>query len=107
MTLLFVAAFVAGWCIPGGQPALGALAAVYYPTYLRSTGIGSGLGFGRIGAIVGPVVAGMLLGRHWAPRELFLAAAVPALLSALFTFALRWVIAEPEKATPATEVMAQ
>jgi AAHS family 4-hydroxybenzoate transporter-like MFS transporter len=106
LTLLFVAAFVAGWCIPGGQPGLGALAGVYYPTYLRSTGIGSSLGFGRIGAIVGPVAAGMLLGRHWAPRELFLAAAVPALISALFAFALRWVIQEPEKAPASAEVLA-
>ena len=106
LMLLFVAAFVAGWCVPGGQPGVNSLAALYYPTYLRSTGIGSGLGFGRIGAIVGPVAAGMLLGRHWAHRELFLAAAVPALISALVTFSLRWVIKEPTRADAVTEVMA-
>ena len=44
----------------------------------------------------------MLLQRHWAHRELFLAAAVPALISALFTFGLRWVIKEPAKASVAT-----
>ena len=95
---LGIAAFVAGWCIPGGQPGVNSLAAVYYPTYLRSTGIGSGLGFGRIGAIIGPVVAGILIQRHWAARELFYAAAIPALISALTAFALRWVIREPLKA---------
>jgi AAHS family 4-hydroxybenzoate transporter-like MFS transporter len=97
LALLFAAAFVAGWCIPGGQSAINALAAIYYPTYLRSTGIGSGLGFGRIGAIVGPVVAGILLGRGLAHRELFLVAAVPALVSAVCAFALRWVIREPAR----------
>jgi MFS transporter, AAHS family, 4-hydroxybenzoate transporter len=96
--LLFIAAFVAGWCVPGGQPGVNSLAAIYYPTYLRSSGIGASLGFGRIGAILGPLVAGVLInGRHWAPRELFLAAAVPAFISALVTFSLRWVIKEPAR----------
>lgn len=102
LALLFAAAFVAGWCIPGGQSAINALAAIYYPTYLRSTGIGSGLGFGRIGAIVGPVVAGILLGRGLAHRELFLVAAVPALISAVCAYALRWVIRVPAKRTATT-----
>jgi MFS transporter, AAHS family, 4-hydroxybenzoate transporter len=104
LTLLFVAAFVAGWCIPGGQPGVNSLAAMYYPTYLRSSGIGASLGFGRIGAIIGPYVAGVLIGQHWAARELFLAAAVPALISAVATFALRWVMKEPDmKESGATE----
>src|ERR1019366_2807535 len=52
LSLLFFAAFIAGWCVPGGQAGVNSLAAVYYPTYLRSTGIGASLGFGRIGAII-------------------------------------------------------
>jgi AAHS family 4-hydroxybenzoate transporter-like MFS transporter len=103
LLMLFVAAFVAGWCIPGGQPGVNSLAAVYYPTYLRSTGIGSSLGFGRVGAIIGPVVAGILISRHWATRELFYAAAIPAAVSAIATFALRWVMDEPAKSTATAE----
>ena len=71
---------------------MNALAATYYPTYLRSTGIGWGLGIGRIGAIVGPVVAGQLIGLKWSSQELFYAAAMPALIWALVMFSLRWVI---------------
>jgi MFS transporter, AAHS family, 4-hydroxybenzoate transporter len=97
LSMLFLSSFIAGWCVPGGQPGVNSLAAVYYPTYLRSTGIGASLGFGRIGAIVGPVAAGALLGNGWAHRELFLAAAVPALISAVATYSLRWVMAEPVK----------
>ncbi len=100
LSMLFFSAFVAGWCVPGGQPGVNSLAAVYYPTYLRSTGIGASLGFGRIGAIVGPLAAGALLGKGWAHRELFLAAAVPALISAIATYSLRWVMPE-SKETPA------
>jgi AAHS family 4-hydroxybenzoate transporter-like MFS transporter len=88
--LLFVIVFVAGWTVVGGQGAVNALAGTYYPTNLRSTGIGAGLGVGRIGAIIGPTLAGLLIGRHWTPRELFLAAAVPALISAFVMFCLRF-----------------
>ena len=104
LSMLFFAAFIAGWCVPGGQPGVNSLAAIYYPTYLRSTGIGSSLGFGRIGAVVGPVAAGTLLGNGWAHRELFLAAAVPALISAVATYSLRWVMPEQRAVAAPVEV---
>ncbi len=72
LALLNVIVFVAGWAIIGGQPGINALSATFYPTYLRSTGVGWGLGIGRIGAIVGPYLGGTLLGLKWGPRELFL-----------------------------------
>jgi AAHS family 4-hydroxybenzoate transporter-like MFS transporter len=86
--MFFAAVFLAGWCIPGGQPAVNALAAVYYPTDLRSTGIGWGLGIGRLGAIVGPLVGGVLVTNQWAMRDMFLLAAVPAAISAAAISAL-------------------
>src|SRR5204863_7639490 len=92
LSLLFVVVFVAGLCVVGGQGAVNALAATYYPTNLRSTGVGSGLGVGRIGGIAGPYVAGALIGIGWMPRELFYAAAIPALVSAITMFSLRWVM---------------
>src|SRR5262249_10293652 len=91
---LFALVFVAGFCVVGGQGALNALAATSSPTNLRSTGVGSGLGVGRIGGIAGPSIAGGLLSIGWMPRELFYAAAVPALVSALTMFSLRWVMRE-------------
>jgi MFS transporter, AAHS family, 4-hydroxybenzoate transporter len=92
LALLFVVVFAAGFCVVGGQGAVNALAASYYPTDLRSTGVGSGLGVGRVGGIVGPYVAGALLGAGWVPRQLFYAAAVPALISAITMVSLRWVM---------------
>src|SRR5579863_3108069 len=105
LLMLFVVVFIAGWCVPGGQGGVNALAATYYPTYLRSTGIGSGLGIGRIGAIVGPLVASELMRRHWAARELFLAAAIPALISAVVMYSVRWVMKQPTQSVAAGEVM--
>lgn len=81
--LLFVAVIVAGFCIVGGQPAVNALAGTFYPTTLRSTGIGWALGIGRIGSVVGPVIGGQLIALQWTNASLFLAAAVPAMISAL------------------------
>src|SRR5690606_11396856 len=79
---LFVVVFIAGLCVIGGQAAINALAATYYPTELRSTGVGAGLGVGRLGAIVGPTLASFFIARGWTAAELFYAAAVPPLLLA-------------------------
>jgi len=105
LAVLFAAVFVAGFGVPGSQAGLNALAATYYPTDLRSTGVGAGLGIGRIGSIVGPYVGGILLGRHWTARELFLAAAIPALISAVVMLSLRWVIKPSTTAVSATEAL--
>ncbi len=56
--LVTLAIFVAGFCIVGGQIAANALAAAFYPTAVRATGVGWALGIGRIGSIVGPLVGG-------------------------------------------------
>jgi AAHS family 4-hydroxybenzoate transporter-like MFS transporter len=82
VSMLFVVAFLAGLGIFAGQPGLNALAATVYPTEMRSTGIGTGLGIGRFGAFLGPVLAGELMRRHWTTQDLFHAAAIPAALSA-------------------------
>jgi len=79
--LLLAAVTVGGFCIVGGQPAINALAATIYPTESRATGVGWSLGVGRAGSIVGPVLAGELIARHWTNEQLFFAASVPALLS--------------------------
>jgi AAHS family 4-hydroxybenzoate transporter-like MFS transporter len=94
--LLFTVVFIAGFCIVGAQAAINALAATYYPTELRSTGVGAGLGVGRVGGIIGPYVAGALIGAGWMPREIFYAAAIPALISAITMLSLRRIM-KPQK----------
>jgi AAHS family 4-hydroxybenzoate transporter-like MFS transporter len=83
-----IAIFCAGFCIVGGQTASNALAATFYPTTIRSTGVGWALGIGRVGSIVGPLVGGIMLSRRMSNESVFVAAAVPALCACLASFAL-------------------
>ena len=92
LAMLTTVVFIAGVCVTGGQAAINALAATYYPTELRSTGIGAGLGVGRMGAIIGPTLASMLLAHGWSARDLFLAAAVPPLIAAAAMLAWKFVV---------------
>jgi AAHS family 4-hydroxybenzoate transporter-like MFS transporter len=52
---------VVGGGISGGQFALNALAAIFYPPLIRATGVGWAFSVGRIGAIISPVVGGWIL----------------------------------------------
>jgi MFS transporter, AAHS family, 4-hydroxybenzoate transporter len=85
---LLATVFCGGFCVVGGQPAVNALAGHYYPTALRSTGIGWSLGVGRLGAMTGPLVGGQLLALNSSTTVLFNAAAVPALCSAMLVLFL-------------------
>jgi AAHS family 4-hydroxybenzoate transporter-like MFS transporter len=85
---LLISVILTGFCIIGGQPAVNALAGTYYPTSLRSTGIGWSLGIGRVGSVIGPVIGGQLIAMQWSNGDLFFAAAVPALVSAILIAAL-------------------
>jgi AAHS family 4-hydroxybenzoate transporter-like MFS transporter len=85
---LLIVVFAGGFCVVGGQPAVNALAGHFYPTTLRSTGIGWSLGVGRIGSVIGPLVGGQLIALNWSNESLFHAAAVPVLCSALLVIAL-------------------
>jgi AAHS family 4-hydroxybenzoate transporter-like MFS transporter len=98
LALLTVIVFVAGWCVIGGQPGMNAFAATFYPTYLRSTGIGWALGVGRVGAIVGPYIGGLMINAKWTSQQLFWAAAVPAVISALTLMILTRVVGDRVKA---------
>jgi AAHS family 4-hydroxybenzoate transporter-like MFS transporter len=85
---LMVMVFCAGFCISGGQKSVIALAAVYYPVNLRSTGVGWALGIGRLGGIAGPLVAGMLYSAHWTPAEIFRFSAWPVFVAGIGVFVM-------------------
>ena len=79
--LLVMAVFASGVGVIGGQTVSNALAADFYPTAIRSTGIGWALGIGRIGSILGPILGGFLLSYGGSARRVFWFAAVPALIA--------------------------
>jgi AAHS family 4-hydroxybenzoate transporter-like MFS transporter len=86
--VLTVAVFFSGFCVSGGQKSVIALAAVFYPNEMRSTGLGWALGIGRFGGIAGPAVAGMLFGAGWLPDHLFYLAALMMLCTGVAVFVM-------------------
>ncbi|NPT56498.1 MFS transporter [Paraburkholderia elongata] len=73
----------AGFCILGGQSGLNALAVAIYPTRARATGAGWALGFGRLGAVLGPLAGGQLMALAWSVDRTLLVSAVPTVLAAV------------------------
>jgi AAHS family 4-hydroxybenzoate transporter-like MFS transporter len=92
--LVSMAIFAAGFFVVGGQIAANALAAGFYPTSVRATGVGWALGIGRVGSIIGPLVGGILLAEKWSAASVFLAAAAAALCAALAALLLSRLVAD-------------
>jgi len=88
---LAVASTLAGFFLGGTGTGLIALAAGLYPTTIRATGIGRGMGMGRLGQVCGPLAAGVLVGWGTGAGGVFYAAAVPCLIGALFVALLKLV----------------
>jgi len=80
--LLLAALFVTGFCVLGAQIGAYALIGSVYPTHLRSTGVGTVLGIGRVGSVLGPLAGGWMLHSGWPIPLIFAAVAVPGLISA-------------------------
>jgi len=85
---LLVAALVAGLLTVGAQMCTIGLSATLYDTSLRATGIGWALGSGRVGAVVGPLLGGVLIAAGLSPQALFLVAGLVSLAAALTVFAM-------------------
>jgi AAHS family 4-hydroxybenzoate transporter-like MFS transporter len=77
-SLMLAVAFISGLMVIGAQGGLNAIASNFYPTAVRSTGLGWALGVGRIGSIVGPLLGGMLLGMGCKPGQILLCGTVAA-----------------------------
>jgi AAHS family 4-hydroxybenzoate transporter-like MFS transporter len=83
VALLALTIFAAGCGVIGGQSSANALTAEFYPTPMRSTGVGWALGIGRIGSVTGPLLGGILLKIGWTPQQILFATAVPAFCAGL------------------------
>jgi len=58
---------------------------------VRTTGVGWVRGVGQTGAIVGPALAGVLLGRHWMPAQILQLVAIAPLLAACACWCLHFM----------------
>jgi len=74
-----------------------AISAMLYPTFVRSTGIGWGMGIGRFGQMLGPLATSVFLGWGWSAEKIMLAVAVAPLVAAAAVIVLETL------ATPASD----
>ena len=74
---LMTLVFLLGYCINATNSGWTAMAAAYYPTEMRATGISWMTGIGRFGAIVGASVGAVLIGFRWDLGQLFLVLMLP------------------------------
>ncbi|WP_297835876.1 aromatic acid/H+ symport family MFS transporter [Pseudomonas sp.] len=91
-TLLVLGVFGMGFCISGSQVGANALAAGFYPTTMRATGVSWAHGVGRIGAVFGTLGGGWMLGMGMGFSGIFTFLMVPAVLAsaAIFVMGLRY-----------------
>jgi AAHS family 4-hydroxybenzoate transporter-like MFS transporter len=89
---LACAVLAVGIFLIGTQSVLNASCAGVYPPSMRSTGVGWGFGIGRIGSVLSPGIAGVLVAMQWKPGELFMIAAVPTVLASIAIFAVHWLV---------------
>ena len=87
---LAVASTLAGFFVGGTGTGLIALTAALYPTTVRSTAIGWGMGMGRLGQVFGPLGTGLLVGWGVGAAGIFYAAAIPCFVGAIFVLFLRF-----------------
>lgn len=84
-----VIALAIGIFLFGSMAGLYSLAPVLYPASARTTGMGWAIGIGRIGAILSPMIAGLLVDAQWSTDHLYAAFALPLLAAVLSVRALR------------------
>ena len=78
-----------GFGIQGGFVGMYSLAARLYPVDIRARGVGWAVGAGRVGAIAGPLVGGLLIGAGLSMASNFIAFALPTIIAGIATLFIR------------------
>jgi AAHS family 4-hydroxybenzoate transporter-like MFS transporter len=74
--------FLTGTVATSAVTSMSALAASFYPTRARATGVAWMLGIGRVGGVAGALVGAALMGLGWQFGAVFSLLAVPSLIAA-------------------------
>ena len=80
---LFAMVFVGGAIMNTCQSSMGSLAANFYPTQGRATGVAWMLGVGRFGGIAGPMLVGYLIAQKAGFTEILSVLAIPGFVAAV------------------------
>ena len=88
LNLLLGLTLITGILQQGGFTGLYGVAAKAYPTSIRSTGIGWSIGLGRLGAVLGPLIAGYLIAAGFSMSANYFIFAVPMALGGYIAYRL-------------------
>ena len=88
LTQMYMAAALVGAFVIGCQGVLYAFGGIVYPTQLRGTGVGVASAVGRVGAMMGPAIAGQLLAAGFGAAGVISAAIPCIIISAIFMLVL-------------------
>ncbi|MBS0474026.1 MAG: MFS transporter [Proteobacteria bacterium] len=81
--VLYLIIAAVGACSTGGQIVVYAYCGQYYPSAIRSTGIGMASGIGRLGAIAAPLLIGLIVSLQLPLEQNFLVIGAAGVLGAL------------------------
>lgn len=79
LNFMFLAAAIMGTFTIGGQGVLYAFGSFVYPTHLRGQGVGAASAVGRLGAMLGPAIAGQILALGFGATGV-ITAAIPCII---------------------------
>jgi AAHS family 4-hydroxybenzoate transporter-like MFS transporter len=85
--------FMLGLTVSLGSSGVIALAAMFYPTVMRSAGTGWVMAMGRFGQVCAPLVIGLLLAFSWPPLRVLAVMAGAPFLAGMCLLAIAGVIA--------------
>ena len=87
--LLLTLSFLIGFCVIGGFVGFYISSARLYPTEIRTTGVGWGIGAGRIAAIIAPYAGGVLIDMGFNLTANFIIFAMPLVIAIIAIYSLR------------------
>ena len=88
LTQMYLASALVGAFVIGCQGVLYAFGSIVYPTEVRATGVGMASAVGRVGAMLGPTIAGQLLAAGFGAAGVISAAIPCIVISAVFMLIL-------------------
>lgn len=86
--IMFILIFCIGFFVQGGFNTLFPIATRVYSAKIRSTGVGLAMGIGRFGAILGPLLFGVLSDWQLSIETLFTIFSVPLLIAAVLAYSI-------------------
>jgi benzoate transport len=89
LVMTLIVAGLVGITVNGGFNGFWGFAANLYPAEMRGTGVGWALGVGRIGAVLGPIVGGFLVGAELPISSIFAIFAVPLVIAGILCLMIK------------------